>query len=96
VGLDTTGSATLGGNTYNIGGGALVDLTNIKSVADAATRLATTLPNGGSGGFVYEQDTGELYYNSTGAFAGGGTLAGVITANGTTPWVYAFTSFQQV
>ena len=96
IGLDTLANGTLSTNTYDLGGAALVDLTNIKSVADATTRLATTLSTGGSGGFVYEQDTGELYFNSTGAFAGGGTLVGIITSNGTTPWVYAVSSFQQV
>jgi hypothetical protein len=96
IGLDTTGSGTLGTNTYDLGGAALVDLTNIKSVASAAARLATSLSTGGKGGFVYEQDTGELYYNAAGSFAGGGTLVAVVTTNGTTPWTYAANSFQQV
>jgi len=88
IGLDTTGSATLSVDAYDLGGAALTDETNVTDVANAAARTATTLSTGGYGGFVYQTDTGELYYNATGAFSGGGTLVGVITTNGTTPWTY--------
>ncbi|MBN8907009.1 MAG: hypothetical protein J0H99_10380, partial [Rhodospirillales bacterium] len=81
---------------YNLGGAALVDGTNISKVVNAAARLGTTLSSGGNGGFVYQQDTGELYYSSNGAFAGGGTLVGVITTNGTTPWTYDASKFIEV
>jgi hypothetical protein len=96
IGLDTTGSSTFSVDAYDLGGGSLVNGTNITSVASAAARLATTLSTGGSGGFVYETDTGELFYNATGVFSGGGTLVGVITTNGTTPWTYDVTKFTQV
>ena len=95
IALDTTGSSTLTGNTYDLGGAALgrADLT---SAADATTRLAVSLSNGGNGGFVYQQDTGELYYSANGSFAGGGTLVGVIDSSGTTPWTFDATKFTQV
>ena len=51
---------------------------------------------GSKGGFVYQQDTGELYYNSTGVFTGGGTLVGVIDGSSSVPWVYNASSFVQV
>jgi hypothetical protein len=95
IALDTTGSSTLTGNTYDLGGAALgaADLT---SAADATSRLAVSLSNGGKGGFVYEQDTGELYYSANGSFAGGGTLVGVIDSSSGTPWTYNASSFTQV
>jgi Ca2+-binding RTX toxin-like protein len=96
IGLDTTGSGTLTTNTYNLGGAGIADGTDIAGVANAAARLATVLSNGGNGGFVYEQDTGELYYSGTGNFSGGGTLVGIITTNGSTPWTYDPTKFTQV
>ena len=96
IGVDTTGSATLGEDTYDLGGASLIDQTNITDVANAAARIATTLSTGGYGGFVYQTDTGELYYNATGAFSGGGTLVGIITTNGTSPWTYDASKFTQV
>ena len=51
--------------------------TDLADVANATARLATTLNNGGNGAFVYEQDTGGLYYSANGSFSGGGTLIGV-------------------
>src|SRR5262249_17958335 len=39
IALDTTGSATLAVNAYDLGGAALVDNTNLKAVANAAARL---------------------------------------------------------
>ncbi len=96
IALDTLANATLGTNTYDLGGAALVDGTNLKAVADAAARLGTTEATGGKGGFVYQQDTGELYYSGNGAFAGGGTLIGVIDGSNSVPWVYDKNSFVQV
>jgi Ca2+-binding RTX toxin-like protein len=95
IALDTTGSATLSGNTYDLGGAALgaADLT---SAADATIRLGVTLSNGGKGGFVYQQDTGELYYSSNGNFTGGGTLVGVIDSASNTAWAYDASKFTQV
>ena len=66
-------------------------------MADAAARLGTTEATTNSkGGFVYQQDTGELYYSGDGAFAGGGTLIGVIDGSSSVPWVYNASSFLQV
>ena len=96
IGLDTTGSSTLTNNPYDLGGAALTNSVDIAMVANSTALLATTLSNGGNGGFVYEQDTGGLYYNSTGNFSGGGTLVGIVTTNGTTPWTYDTTKFIQV
>ena len=96
IALDTLANPTLGTNTYDLGGAALVDGTNLKAVADAAARLGTTEVTGGKGGFVYQQDTGELYYSGNGAFAGGGTLVGVIDGSSSVPWVYNASSFVQV
>ena len=73
IALDTTGSGILSGNTYDLGGAALTAGKDLADVANVAARLATTLANGGKGGFVYEQDTGELFYSGNGSFAGGGT-----------------------
>jgi Ca2+-binding RTX toxin-like protein len=95
IALDTNNSQTFGGNTYVLGG-ALANNGNITSVADADTRLTTALSTGNKGGFVYQQDTGELYYSGTGDFHSGGTLVGVVTTNGTTPWTYAFSAFREV
>jgi Ca2+-binding RTX toxin-like protein len=96
IALDTAGSATLANNTYDLGGAALVDGTNLKAVADAASRLTVNEATGGKGGFVYQQNTGELYYSSNGSFAGGGTLIGVIDSSSNVPWTYSVTSFTQV
>ncbi len=96
IALDTTGSATLSANTYDLGGSALVDGTTLKEVADAASRLAYSASNGGHGAFVYEQDTGELYYGANGNFTGGSTLIGVIDSSSGTPWTYNASNFQQV
>ena len=96
IALDTTGSAILATNTYDLGGAALVDGTNLKAVADAATRLTINEATGGKGGFVYQQNTGELYYSSNGSFAGGGTLIGVIDSSSNVPWTYNANSFTQV
>ena len=65
-------------------------------MADAATRLTISEATGGKGGFVYQQDTGELYYSKNGNFAGGGTLVGVIDSSSNVPWVYNASSFIQV
>ena len=96
IGLDTGGSATFSGDAYDLGGASLVNGTNITSVANAAARLAAALSTGGFGGFAYQADTGELFYGATGDFSGGGTLIGVITTNGTTPWTFDVTKFTQV
>ena len=39
IALDTTGSATLAGNTYNLGGAALTVGVDLADVANAAARL---------------------------------------------------------
>ena len=96
IALDTTGSSTLATNAYNLGGAGLVLNTDLADVANAATRLSTTLANGGKGAFVYQQDTGELFYSSNGSFTGGGTLLGMITTDGSTPWTFNASSFMQV
>ncbi len=96
IGLDTTGSSILNNNPFNLGGAALTNAVDIAMVANNAALLAKTLSNGGNGGFVYEQDTGGLYYNGNGNFSGGGTLVGVIATNGSTPWTYDATRFVQV
>jgi hypothetical protein len=95
IGLDVAGTSTLSQDTYVLSG-ALVDGTNITHVADDVARLATSLSTSGKGGFVYEDDTGELYYSATGNFSAGGTLIGVITTDGSTPWTYNFSQFQAV
>ena len=66
------------------------------NVANAAIRFGTTLPNGGHGAFVFEQDTGEIYYSGNGSFTGGGTLIGIVNASGSTPWTFNASSFIQV
>ena len=96
IALDTTGSSILTGDTYNLGGSALTVGVDLADVASASARLATTLSNGGNGAFVYEQDTGGLYYSANGNFAGGGTLIGTVTTNGTTAWTFNSSSFTQV
>jgi hypothetical protein len=96
IALDTTGSAILAGNTYNLGGAALTVGVDLADVTNAAARLATTLSNGGHGAFVYEQDTGGLYYSGNGSFAAAGTLIGDVTTNGTTAWTFNASSFTQV
>jgi hypothetical protein len=96
IALDTAGSSTFSGNAYDLGGASLTDNTNIKSVADATARLGVTEATGGKGGFVYQQDTGELYYSNNGAFGGGGTLIGVIESANGVPWTYSASSFIQV
>jgi Ca2+-binding RTX toxin-like protein len=50
IALDTAGNGTLSGNAYNLGGTALIDGTDLKAVADAASRLATVESNGGTAG----------------------------------------------
>ena len=65
-------------------------------MADAATRLTVAEATAGKGGFVYQQDTGELYYSSNGNFAGGGAMVGVIDSSNAVPWVYDATKFVQV
>ena len=95
IGLDTTGNATLHGDTYDLGGAALADGTNLFGVADNATLLATTTTNG-KAGFAYQEDTGDLYYSATGSFAGGGTLIGTIESAPSTPWTYDDAKFVEV
>jgi len=96
IALDTTGSSTLSGNTYNLGGAALTVGVDLADVANAAARTSTTLSNGGNGAFVYEQDTGGLYYSANGSFSGGGTQIGTVTTNGTTAWTFNANAFTQV
>ena len=95
IGLDTTGAMSSGHAAYVLNG-SLVNGSNITSVANFAALEATTLSTGGKGGFVYEQDTGQLFYSANGHFSTGGTLVGVITTDGSTPWTYNFGSFQTV
>ncbi len=96
IALDTAGNATLSANTYDLGGAALVVNTDLAAAADAASRFAITLNNGGKGAFVYQQDTGELFYSGNGSFAAGGSLISVITSDGVTPWAFNANSFMQV
>ena len=96
IALDTTGSSTLASNSYNLGGAALLLNHDLADVANAAARLSCTLANGGKGAFVYQQDTGSLFYSSNGSFSGGGTLLGSITTNSATPWAFNANSFVQV
>ena len=96
IALDTSGSAILSGNAYNLGGAAIALGTDLANVANVAARLGTTLSNGGKGAFVYEQDTGELFYSGNGSFAGGGMLIGIVAASGSTPWTFNANSFMQV
>ena len=96
IALDTSGSAILSGNTFNLGGAAISLGIDLANVANASARLHTTLSNGGKGAFVYQQDTGELFYSGNGSFAGGGTQIGIITTNGSTPWAFNANSFIQV
>jgi hypothetical protein len=96
IALDTSGSGILSGNAYNLGGAAIALGTDLANVADVAARLGTTLSNGGKGAFVYEQDTGELFYSGNGSFAVGGMLIGIVNANGSTPWTFNANSFMQV
>ena len=95
IALDTTGDGTRGINAYDIGGAALTSA-DLTSVADNAALLTTTLSNNGKGGFAYEVDNGHLYYSNTGSFAGGGTLIGIITTDGTAAWTFDSTKFTQV
>ncbi len=69
---------------------------SITSVSDYNSLLATALSNGGDGGFVYQQDEGNLYYSADGDFSGGGTLVAVIHSNGVTPWTYDIAGFMLV
>jgi hypothetical protein len=92
IGLDTDQSSTISSNAFDTNG-ALTNNTNIKAVANSAARTST---NFGQGGFVYQSDTGGLYYSSTGDFSGGGVLIGTITTDGSTPWTYDFTKFLDV
>jgi Ca2+-binding RTX toxin-like protein len=95
IGLDTDANSTVNTNTYDTTG-SLTNNGNIKAVANSAALLSTTLTTGGKGGFVYQQDTGELYFSTNGDFTSGGTLIGVITTDGSTPWTYDFTKFIDV
>ncbi len=96
IALDTTGSNILTDNAYDLGGAPLALNADLADVANAASRLSTTLANGGRGAFVYEQDIGDLFYSRNGSFAGGGTLVGAITTNGATLWLFNAGSFTQV
>lgn len=96
IALDTTGSSILSGNAYDLGGAALTLGKDLADVANVAGRLSTAFADGGKGGFVYEQDTGELFYSNNGSFAGGGTMIGVVTTNGSTPWTFNANNFVQV
>ena len=84
-------------STYDFGGAAITPGVDLVDVADWAARIATTLANGGKGGLLYEQDTGELFYSANGSFVGGnGTQIGIVTSNGSTPWRFDANSFVQV
>ncbi len=96
IALDTTASNTLCGNTYDLGATGLILNTDLADVANVTARLATTWSNGGKGAFVYEQDTGELFYSSNGRFIGGGTLIGSVTTDGAKPWAFDASCFVQV
>jgi Ca2+-binding RTX toxin-like protein len=97
IALDTTGHGTFLNDTYDLGGAALTLGTDLGDVANWAARIGTTLNNGGKGAFLYEQDTGELFYSANGSFVGGsGTQIGIITSNGSTPWTFDANSFVQV
>jgi hypothetical protein len=96
IGLDTLANPTLTTNTYDLGGAPLTDSVNLQAVADAATRLTVSEATGGKGGFVYQQNTGELYYSANGNFAGGGNMVGIIDSSTGIPWVYNASSFVQV
>jgi len=96
IGLDTsTVYAGAHAAAYTISG-SLQNGVNIEEVANSTALHAASLSTGGKGGFVYEQDTGELFYSANGSFSGGGTLVGVITTDGSTPWTYNFGSFHTV
>lgn len=69
---------------------------HLTNVANRASRLAKTLSNGGKGGFVYQQNTGELFCSTNGSFAGGGTQIGVITTDGAKPRTFNASSLVQV
>lgn len=73
-----------------------MDGTDLISVADSAARLAASLSNGGKGGFVYQQDTGGLYYSTDGSFSGGGVQIAKITTDGSTAWTFDASKFMQV
>ncbi len=98
IALDTNGSSILTTNAYDLGGAALNGSTNLQAAADAATRMTVTEATGGKGGFIYQQNTGELYYKADGNFTagGGGTMVGIIDSASNTPWVYDATKFIEV
>lgn len=96
IALDTTGSNTLSANTYDLGGAGLILNADLADVANVTARLSTTLSNGGKGAFVYQHDTGELFYSSNGSFKAGGTMIGIITTDGSKPWTFDARSFVQV
>ena len=96
IALDTTGSGYVHDNTYDLGGTGLILNSDLADVANVAGRLATTLSNGGKGGFVYQQNTGELFYSANGSFIGGGTQIGIITTDGAKPWTFNASSIVQV
>jgi hypothetical protein len=89
------GIATFGTDIYNLGGAALADGRTITKVADATGRLAAWL-NNGSDAFVYQQNTGALYYSANGNFSGGGVAIGMVTTNGATAWTYDASKFVAV
>ncbi len=96
IALDVAAVATNGVDAFDIGGATLVANTNIKSIANDGNVAATVLSNGGSGGFVYAQDTGNLYYDADGDFSSGSTLIATVLAGGTTPWTYDIAGFSLV
>ncbi|HET7880045.1 MAG TPA: calcium-binding protein, partial [Acetobacteraceae bacterium] len=93
--LDTTGSAVMPGNAYDLGG-ATLSSRDLIAVANAKALHTTVLNNGGKGGFVYEQDTGQLFYSSNGLYAASINPIGVITTNGVMPWAFNANSIVQV
>ena len=93
IALDIAGVNTNAGDAFDIGGIALINNTNIKSVADFDALELTTLA---TGGFVYTADTGNLYYAANGDFTAGSMLIANIQASGTTAWTYDIAGFMVV
>jgi Ca2+-binding RTX toxin-like protein len=95
IALDIKSVSTFGTGIYNLGGASLADGTTITKVADSAGRLAARL-NNGAGAFVYQQNTGALYYSASGNFSGGGIEVGQVTTNDVTAWTYDVSKFVAV
>jgi len=90
--LDTNRSSMFTGNAYQLSQ-ALQDNVNIKDVNNANAMSKVDFHQAG---FVYQQDTGNLYYDADGDFSSGSILIGTIsTANGCA-WDYDFNNFREV